>query len=274
MYRKLTHVEHILARPDSYVGSLARETTETWVDFNRTNVSVSPGLVKIFDEVLVNAIDQHSLNPKKTTRIDVTFQGDVFSVRNNGDGIPNGVHAETGVRLPELIFGHLLTSSNYDDTQERTTGGRNGYGAKLTNVYSSKFTVRILHKNQKYTQKWSKNMTEVPRVPEWNTPRGEEPRGLCSYALWRCTSGDARWRHCRRPLDDWFISAHFVCEWYLDDSGWHARRPVCESARAQVGDWYSTGTNQGVPVCDDARNDHQPDIFKSDQDGVYIQGDH
>ena len=159
MYRKLTHVEHILARPDSYVGSLARETNETWVDFKRANVSVSPGLVKIFDEVLVNAIDQHSLNPKKTTRIDVTFQGDVFSVRNNGDGIPNGVHAETGVRLPELIFGHLLTSSNYDDTQERTTGGRNGYGAKLTNVYSSKFTVRTLHKNQKYIQKWSKNMT-------------------------------------------------------------------------------------------------------------------
>ena len=158
-YKRISHQDHILARPDSYVGSLTRETVETWVDFQRATVSVSPGLVKIFDEVLVNAIDQHSLNPKKTTRIDVTFQGDVFSVRNNGDGIPNGVHTETGVRLPELIFGHLLTSSNYDDTQERTTGGRNGYGAKLTNVYSSKFAVRILHKNQKYVQKWSKNMT-------------------------------------------------------------------------------------------------------------------
>ena len=174
MYRKLTHVEHILARPDSYVGSLARESTETWVDFQRASVSVSPGLVKIFDEVLVNAIDQHSLNPKKTTRIDVTFQGDVFSVRNNGDGIPNGVHTETGVRLPELIFGHLLTSSNYDDTQERTTGGRNGYGAKLTNVYSSKFAVRILHKNQKYVQKWSKNMTvcEPPVITQMAAKSG------------------------------------------------------------------------------------------------------
>jgi DNA topoisomerase II len=162
-WKKLTHIEHILKRPDSYVGSLVRETSEQWVVdtpfFKKITTKVSPALVKIFDEVLVNAIDQHSINPKKTTRIDVTFQGDLISVRNNGDGIPLSIHTETGVCLPELIFGHLLTSSNYDDSEERTTGGRNGYGAKLTNVFSSKFTVRVLHKNQKYTQKWSKNMS-------------------------------------------------------------------------------------------------------------------
>jgi DNA topoisomerase-2 len=161
-WKKLSHVEHILRRPDSYVGSLIRETSEQWVGsppFKSQQVKVSPGLVKIFDEVLVNAVDQHSINPKKTTRIDVTFQKDIFSVRNNGEGIPLSVHAETGVRLPELIFGHLLTSSNYDDEEQRTTGGRNGYGAKLTNVYSNKFTVRVLNSTQKYTQRWSKNMS-------------------------------------------------------------------------------------------------------------------
>ena len=117
MYRKLTHVEHILARPDSYVGSLARETTETWVDFQRSIVSVSPGLVKIFDEVLVNAIDQHSLNPKKTTRIDVTFQGDVFSVRNNGDGTFSDVTAGSGLGDPRWS-----TSAAFAD-YEATLGG-------------------------------------------------------------------------------------------------------------------------------------------------------
>ena len=162
-WKKLSHVEHILKRPDSYVGSLVRETSEQWVVhkpfFKKITTKVSPGLVKLFDEVLVNAIDQHAINPKKTTRIDVTIQGDMFAIRNNGDGIPLSIHSETGICLPELIFGHLLTSSNYDDTEDRTTGGRNGYGAKLTNVFSNKFTVRILHKNQKYTQKWSKNMS-------------------------------------------------------------------------------------------------------------------
>jgi DNA topoisomerase-2 len=29
--------------------------------------------------------------------------------------------------VPEMIFGNLLTSSNYDDNEKRTTGGRNGY---------------------------------------------------------------------------------------------------------------------------------------------------
>ena len=69
-YERLSHVEHILKRPDTYVGSLAPESGSHWVRgddglFRLDTLSVSPGLVKIFDEVLVNAIDQHSLHPKK-----------------------------------------------------------------------------------------------------------------------------------------------------------------------------------------------------------------
>jgi DNA topoisomerase II len=41
--------------------------------------------------------------------------------------------------VPELIFGHLLTGSNYDDDEQKVTGGRNGYGAKLANIFSSSF---------------------------------------------------------------------------------------------------------------------------------------
>jgi len=48
-------------------------------------------------------------------------------------------HALTYV--PELIFGTLLTSSNYDDDQKKVTGGRNGYGAKLCNIFSTEFTI-------------------------------------------------------------------------------------------------------------------------------------
>lgn len=33
-----------------------------------------------------------------------------------------------------------LTSSNYDDDEKKLTGGRNGYGAKLTNIYSHEFS--------------------------------------------------------------------------------------------------------------------------------------
>jgi len=40
-----------------------------------------------------------------------------------------------------MVFGHLLTSSNYNDNDKKTTGGRNGYGAKLANIFSKNFTV-------------------------------------------------------------------------------------------------------------------------------------
>jgi DNA topoisomerase-2 len=42
-----------------------------------------------------------------------------IKVWNNGDGIPVEMHKEEGVYVPELIFGHLLTSSNYNDTEKK-----------------------------------------------------------------------------------------------------------------------------------------------------------
>ena len=51
------------------------------------------------------------------------------------------MHAVEKMYVPELIFGTLLTSSNYDDKQKKVTGGRNGYGAKLCNIFSTEFTV-------------------------------------------------------------------------------------------------------------------------------------
>lgn len=62
-----------------------------------------------------------------------------------------------------MIFGHLLTSSNYDDDQEKVTGGRNGFGAKLCNIFSTSFTLETADSKtkKKYTQTWTKNMSEV-----------------------------------------------------------------------------------------------------------------
>ena len=71
-YEKLTHVDHILRRPDSYIGSVVPDAIDTWTrvgeKFERTRVTLAPGLLKIFDEILVNAIDQHALHPKKVNR--------------------------------------------------------------------------------------------------------------------------------------------------------------------------------------------------------------
>jgi DNA topoisomerase-2 len=171
-YERLSHTEHILKRPDTYVGSLPPESGQYWVrdgdGFKLSQLSVSPGLVKIFDEVLVNAIDQHSLHPKKVNCIEVSIgQDNSVTVYNTGVGIPIKKHeTEKGTDgkplwIPELIFGHLLTSSNYNDEEQRVTGGRNGYGAKLANVFSSKFNIEISDGRKIYTQSWTENMSKV-----------------------------------------------------------------------------------------------------------------
>ena len=174
--QKLTHIEHILKRPDSYVGPVEQGTEPYWIldgsTFTKKNLKYSPALLKIFDEILVNAIDRNSLHPKQVSSISVAIDKDVGSVtiENNGPlgGIGVRMHEKEGLWNPELVFGHLLTSTNYDDTQKRIVGGRNGYGAKLANIYSTDFSVVIKdhETKQTYTQKWSKNMTvcDPPKI--------------------------------------------------------------------------------------------------------------
>ena len=178
--QKLTHIEHVLKRPDSYVGPVELGTEPYWIlsgqKFSKKNLKYSPALLKIFDEILVNAIDRNSLHPKQVSSISVAIDKDSGSVtiENNGPlgGIGVRMHEKEGLWNPELVFGHLLTSTNYDDTQKRIVGGRNGYGAKLANIYSTDFSVVIKdhETKQTYTQSWSKNMTvcNPPKIKKYS----------------------------------------------------------------------------------------------------------
>jgi DNA topoisomerase-2 len=114
------------------------------------------------DEILVNAADNYQRD-KSMDRIEVTIDqvnGEI-AVWNNGRGIPIEIHKEHNCYVPELIFGHLLTSSNYDDSQEKVTGGRNGFGAKLANIFSTQFTIETGDRagNKHYRQVFRKNMS-------------------------------------------------------------------------------------------------------------------
>tara|TARA_R110002073_G_scaffold123085_3_gene266409 strand:+ start:2766 stop:5972 length:3207 start_codon:yes stop_codon:yes gene_type:complete len=168
--KKVSHLEHILLRPDSYVGPTALQTDSYWVldgeHFSQKQVKYAPALLKIFDEILVNAIDRNSVHPKevKYIKVNVDTETGAITVENNGPlgGISVELHQEEQLWNPELTFGHLLTSTNYDDNTNRVVGGRNGYGAKLANVYSRLFSVSIKDpiNNKKYTQIWENNMTK------------------------------------------------------------------------------------------------------------------
>ena len=170
--KKLTQREHILQLPDTYIGSRDCQTESRWV-YNPADakmewreVQMNPGLFKIFDEIIVNALDhvtRQSLTESKVSNIRVTLAPDHFTVFNDGDGIPVTVHPEYKVMIPELIFGQLLTSSNYDEAEEKTVGGKNGYGAKLTNIYSTRFVVKTGDAVRKtsYEQVFQDNMAVI-----------------------------------------------------------------------------------------------------------------
>lgn len=161
-YVKLSQVDHILRRPDTYVGAVESTTCVSWVvgeDGNMTKrqVRTCPALMKLFDEILVNAADSYDRDTSmRALKVDVDAHH--VCVTNDGAPIPIQMHDTEGCHVPELIFGHLLTGENYDDSQRRTCGGRNGYGAKLVNVFSTKFQVDLCDGTSRYVQTWERNM--------------------------------------------------------------------------------------------------------------------
>ncbi|KAJ2609198.1 DNA topoisomerase 2 [Coemansia sp. RSA 1365] len=182
IYQKKTPVEHVLLRPDTYIGSVEPIEEEMWVVDSATKrmvqrkIRYTPGLHKIVDEILVNAADNKTNDPTmKKVEVTIDKENGVISILNDGKGIPIEIHREQKVYVPELIFGHLLTSSNYNDDQEKTTGGRNGYGAKLCNIFSHEFIVETADatEQKKYHQVFSDNMKHIgkPKITKFSAKR-------------------------------------------------------------------------------------------------------
>ncbi|WVQ72377.1 hypothetical protein IAR50_001929 [Cryptococcus sp. DSM 104548] len=177
VYQKLSQRDHVLKRPDTYIGSVEAITQPMWVldleskSMVHRNITFVPGFLKIFDEILVNAADNKINDPSMDTiKVEIDREKNIISVYNNGRGIPVEMHTKENVMIPELIFGHLLAGSNFDDDQKKLTGGRNGYGAKLTNIYSHEFIVETADKSngKKYKQIFTNNMgtKKPPKITE------------------------------------------------------------------------------------------------------------
>jgi DNA topoisomerase-2 len=169
IYQKKDLHQHVLDRPDSYLGSTKATNDDMFVlvekdnkvSIEKKNIAYTPALIKIFDEILVNAVD-HTVRDKTcdVIKVDIDPISGVISIFNNGSGVPVVKHKEYNVFVPELIFGNLLTGSNYDDSDERIVGGVNGLGSKLANIYSTRFTIDTVDssRNLRYKQTFTDNM--------------------------------------------------------------------------------------------------------------------
>ena len=166
-YKKKTHHEHILSIPDTYIGSVSCDLKCMYVvEDNKIiskDITFPPGLYKIYDEVLVNVYD-HKIRNGTSTCLDVTINIETgwITIYNDGDGIDIEIHKDAKVYVPEMIFGQLLTGTNYEK-KGKIVGGKNGYGAKLANIYSSDFIVETVDSKRKkhYLQKFSNNMYTI-----------------------------------------------------------------------------------------------------------------
>eukprot|EP01061_Rhynchopus_euleeides_P007194 TRINITY_DN16183_c0_g1_i1.p1 TRINITY_DN16183_c0_g1~~TRINITY_DN16183_c0_g1_i1.p1 ORF type:complete len:1314 (+),score=374.50 TRINITY_DN16183_c0_g1_i1:126-4067(+) len=168
-YRTMTKREHVLKRSEMYIGSKRKEEAKIWdVETGRhISVMVVPGLVKLFDEMLVNASDNYyrTMNTnRKMTRLDVSIDTDthMITIRNDGHCVDVEYHADAHMFCPELVFSEFQAGSNFNDEEARISGGRNGVGATVCNTLSELFEIEITdpHRGKFYTQTWRDSMAE------------------------------------------------------------------------------------------------------------------
>ena len=182
-YQQKTDKQHILDNPDTYIGSVEIIESEQFV-FSSTegmkirekNIQYVPALFKLFDEGIVNcrdhairmakAVEEKVENSINVSYIDVIIEekdGGIITMLNDGNGIDVAVHPETQLWIPEMIFGHLRTSTNYDKTEKKIVGGKNGFGFKLVLIWSMYGSIETVDhiRGLKYYQEFKENLNII-----------------------------------------------------------------------------------------------------------------
>ena len=184
-YQQKTDKQHILDNPDTYIGSIEEVDTDLWIaDETDTenpkpkivskNIKYIPGLFKLFDEGIVNcrdhvvrmkqAVDAGQANCLPVSNIDISISEDgMITMTNDGNGIDVAKHPENDMWIPEMIFGHLRTSTNYNKDEKKIVGGKNGFGFKLVLIWSTYGSVETVDhvRGLKYYQEFKNNLDEI-----------------------------------------------------------------------------------------------------------------
>lgn len=182
-YQRKTDKQHILDNPDTYIGAVETVEAPMWIYEDgsegkeggvvQKNITYVPGLYKLFDEGIVNCRDHvirmlqsTAENKKLVTYIDTSISEDgTITMCNDGNGIDVAKHPEYDVWIPEMIFGQLRTSTNYNKDEERIVGGKNGFGFKLVLIWSVFGSVETVDhvRGLKYCQEFSANLDQISK---------------------------------------------------------------------------------------------------------------
>jgi DNA topoisomerase-2 len=172
-YQVKSDIEHILLKPGMYVGSAQLIDEDMHIMegdlITKKSIKYIPALQRLYEEILLNAFDQTVRDGTDCTEIHVSIDAETstITVHNNGQGLPILLKEEVNCYIPEMVFGMLRSGSNYSD-DERITGGTNGLGAKLANIFSTMFKLETADADRKklYVQEWSNHMSEktAPKI--------------------------------------------------------------------------------------------------------------
>jgi DNA topoisomerase-2 len=178
-YQKKTQIEHIKDAPDTYIGSVEKDEVLNWTleedEMRYKKFEWIAGFYKCFDEAIVNCRDHYirlqgkyknkekDIIPVTSIDVDVDIDTGIISLTNDGNGIDVVKHPEHNLWIPEMIFGHLMTSTNYSKDEKKIVGGKNGFGFKLVLIYSTWGSVETIDhvRGIKYTQEFKNNLSEI-----------------------------------------------------------------------------------------------------------------
>jgi len=195
-YQRKTDRQHILDNPDTYIGSVENIESDMWIydesqnRIHQKTIEYIPGLYKLFDEGIVNARDhvirmiQSKMIEKQFVtyiKIGITDDGTI-TLTNDGNGIDVAKHPEFDIWIPELIFGHLRTSTNYNKDEKKIVGGKNGFGFKLVLIWSTKGKIETVDhiRGLKYVQEFSDNLSVI-KPPVITSARATKPYTTVSF---------------------------------------------------------------------------------------------
>lgn len=172
-YQSKTTREHVLSRSGLWIGSIDPVIESQWtINPNSTSlkpefkeIEYVPGLIKIFDEVISNAIDHSNRPDTNVKNIWVSFDTNTGSitVKNDGLGIDVVVHKKEKVYVPEMLFSRYLSSSNYNDNENRKVGGTYGVGVKASVTWSTWCEVITVDNTRKlmFKQLYENNLENI-----------------------------------------------------------------------------------------------------------------
>ena len=180
VYQSKTAIEHILDAPDTYIGPVDSDEITTWKlnekgTMEYGNVNFIGGLYKTFDEGAVNCRDhvvrlfqkilakEKNIVPVRNISVTVDKETGVISMYNDGNGVDVAKHPDNDLWVPEMIFGHLRTSTNYNKDEKKIVGGKNGFGFKLVLIYSKWGEIETVDhiRKKKYSQRFEDNLTTI-----------------------------------------------------------------------------------------------------------------